>query len=334
MTEIDPLSPEGHRVIYRPWVPPQALPALPHPLIPTQLIAGEDNLLTPEYRFDREADLVVATEEILRGRAVACFNGQVYGLWCNAADPRAVEHILDIKGKERALRPMGLTIPFEDLTALIDTDSLSQAMQAWVKTPGQLTDRLGGIAFVRAIADFEKARARNVPLSVLSQVEGSSRFTIQNFDPQGSPVEPLTDMLREAGVQYIGVTSLNETASREIARYHDHTDESGEFQEGAVSFTSRKGLMLLGAPDAEQPYYGSYPILHMEGTGFRLDRVDALGPEAMQRLLFDCEFSVSPTCKAVRFASATVPEGFFDVQGAALRARILAYAYPERHEAA
>lgn len=318
-------------------IPSQALPYFDHEANAEYSRASNPNadFMFYEGSVDHEADLDQAVERICQGEAVACWNGQVFGIWGDAANPAFIESIKDIKGegrlvveegKEPKLRPMGLTIPFDYFVNLIDMRSLAPAMQEWVQQPGQLASRLAGLAFVRCVADPHKVAAQNVPESVLSYDDETGELKIQNYDPAGSPVEPLVQKLMERGIRFIGVTSLNESNQDEITTAEDSIDEKGELHEGAISFARRKNLMLLTRSGAHPPYIGSYRILSMEDLGFIEERKDALDREVYEKLLFDCDYRVSPTCKESKFGTLSLPESHY-LEGAAMRERVLEFAY-------
>lgn len=212
-------------------------------------------------------------------------NGPVYAMPGNANDPDVQRNIQQAKdpngeGTRGANQPLGWTVPFDHSLDAIDMSVVNDpGLRRLLSDPHELTGRIGGLAFLRALADPQVKRRRGLPDSIVPDAFGA---TVQLYSPTGN--DDTSKVIRLAmamGAEPV-MTSANFSKQPEIID-----------QSTAERFAARAGgLAIYGQnPEvSENPCRGSYPILGLTAEGLTLERAGCFHAGIVRALLYDVPF--------------------------------------------
>lgn len=253
-------------------------------------------------------------------------NYAVYALAGNANNDNLQQRIMDVKGGRSAVQPVAWTRPFDErVLATIDIDKIEHpAMQDLLREPDELTARLGGMAFLLAVADQDIRLANNIPKSVMPEKEG----TVMIWSPEGiTTTAALIKAATDLGVEPT-MTSANK-----------HEEHESVTATGAHSFIKstqyglrRPSVMVISKPDElkDKPPLGSFPIVAATPEGFVITRSGCFAPEITALLFDDYPIILSAAAKAPNypehvFRMVDLPPDVQAMRGAELRLGLLAY---------
>jgi hypothetical protein len=180
------------------------------------------------------------TAQLIRGGPVGYDNGPVYAVVGDARTYGLQDRIMAIKGENRH-GPLGTTVPFDEplIAGIFRTSHLTSendiAVREFLEDPDAQTRRLGGVAFLRSLADHS-IRA-TLPKSMFSEPakDGNEEgITAQLYSPVGNGI---TDSLLRRVIALGGIpvmTSLNEHGKPEIINEAD-----------ARQFAADKGVQIV-----------------------------------------------------------------------------------------
>lgn len=207
-------------------------------------------------RSDRE----YAARMIADGDLVGVFNRGVNAIWVDGQNLEAVGKMQTVKREAKGGRPVALTIGFDRLTTMIDSDVLTDEVRRFLMATEDIKDHLGSLCFLRVPLKDEYTQV--VPFSSLS-TDAQGRYWIQTWDPFGhESTEDLIKIAESLGVEFPAVTSMNISGQPEIV----DQNEGEEF--------SRKGgiPIYLRDPRIHDRIKGSYTIITLGENGVEVTR--------------------------------------------------------------
>ncbi|MBU3957425.1 hypothetical protein KKI19_04100 [Patescibacteria group bacterium] len=209
---------------------------------------------------------------ITGGEVVGVFNRGVNALWIDGGNQEAVLKLQTIKGELRQNRPVALTIGFERLVNLIDTNALTDEAKQFLDISGNLKSELGSLCFLRVPLKTEYIV--RVPASSLNYEGG--RVWIQSWDPYGHRwTEQFLRSIEGLGVEFPAVTSMNISGEPEIV----DQDEGEEF-------CREHGIPLyLRDPRANSLLKGSYTIITLSERGIELTRDGNIPGRVIEKII-------------------------------------------------
>lgn len=252
-----------------------------------------------------------AARLLAKGEIVGVFNRGVCALWFNGGDIKAVKRIWQIKGEARLGRPIALTLDLEEFIPMIDVDLLPTQLQDLIKSP-DFKLRVGSLCFIRA--PLKEKHQRSIPEHAKS-FEGNGICMIQNWDAHGhTPTEQFLNEVKNLGVEYPAVTSMNITGQPEIVN-----------QKEGEEFCKRHGILaFLKDPKAHPGHLGSYTIFTFGQDGIKLER-DGNIPAKLFEKIFDLTFDTKGAKKS-NYPQLKFPKRIFkNLTGAQIRQAILLY---------
>jgi tRNA A37 threonylcarbamoyladenosine synthetase subunit TsaC/SUA5/YrdC len=228
----------------------------------------EKNIKNFEGSIYNGEDLRVSAGLIAAGRALAVDNrGLVWAGWGDANNPKFIDEIRSIK-KRDARSPFGLTLPSEFALQLVDMSRVSEHIMPLLE-PKTMTERFGGLLFMRLPADETKLSGLQIPEAVTSY-NTLGEPVIQNYDPTGNT--PIYDLLKAAYTikaeethEYLlpAVTSLNPSGVDEYM-----------YAGQAIPFAREHNTPILRDPylEREAKAKGSFAIIDLTDDYPRLAR--------------------------------------------------------------
>lgn len=207
-----------------------------------------------------EQDRKVAAIQIKAGDPVGVKNGGVNAIWMDASNPKAIEETETIKGEQRLGRPIALTLSTRELLEVSDLSKAPAAVRDYLSVTKDLEKEVGSLFFLRVPLKQEYLGV--IPKSAVSLDQNDVPW-IQSWDPYGfKPTEQLVYEMRELGIQFPGVTSMNISGQPEIVD-----------QAEAQKFCQDKNIpVYLSDPKANPLFAGSYTIVSIGPKGFELVR--------------------------------------------------------------
>ncbi len=208
------------------------------------------------------------------GSPVATYVRGVCAIWVDGGNVSAIETAYRIKGKKRGRRPFGVVLSAVRLGEIIDADRISPDARSLFLDPAQLSTRLGSLCFVRY--PVRESVARVLPNAALSRDAQGSPW-LQSWLPEGCETTRLwMQQINAHEVELPIVTSMNVSGDPEVV----------DQDEGAV-FCEQHGISLfLGDPESVEAVRGSFPILHVDGSGISVAR-EGHFPSSLFDILLD-----------------------------------------------
>jgi tRNA A37 threonylcarbamoyladenosine synthetase subunit TsaC/SUA5/YrdC len=214
-------------------------------------------------------------------------NGPVFGILSNARWEDLAGEVQRIKGEARDVsRPLGVTAPFDapELADVYDTTHIEDPpVRKLLEDIDDLTEHLGGMAFVRARANTHTIDRLDLPYSIISRAHPDPRGCqqrypeIQIYSPAGNALgsKIIKHMLDHNGLPVM--TSANKTTEPEII------DAAN-----AVDFAVQSKLpFYVAKADADKPVRprSSYPIFQITNEGMRVIRTGFLDESILKSLV-------------------------------------------------
>ncbi len=169
---------------------------------------------------------------------------EIFGLFADAANKKAIKELQRIKGRGKV--PLAVIMHTEDALRLTDLENVLEAAR---EVLFEARMRAGGRTHIRipVLNEFLSA----IPEAVLSCDNGMS--ILQFLDPTGiMPLTMLVDELKRRGIHFLAATSMNKNGQKVITDF-----------ESAVKFSRLHKLQLLLRSDEAK--YGqtgkSFPIV-------------------------------------------------------------------------
>jgi hypothetical protein len=198
-------------------------------------------------------DRADAIRFIQRGGLVVS-DSRVHGIWFNAEIKSAANLSGEIKGEPGKVRSLMASIP--DIWEFVDTNALHESLRKYANKPEELQSHIAGLAFLRLPVKAE--RQHEIPTSILSVDDTTKKAYIHVLDPKGDPhMSSFIKELNEAGVKFVGVTSLNPKGQPEIINRED----AFIFCENRIQ---KLPLMLENPTTVRNGEQGSYTIFDTE----------------------------------------------------------------------
>lgn len=206
------------------------------------------------------SDRKYAARMIADGGLVGVFNRGVNAIWVDGQNLEAIGKMQAIKGEARVGRPVALTIGFDRLTTMIDSDALTDEVRRFLMITEDIKDYLGSLCFLRV--PLKEEYRQDVPVSSLS-TDTQGRYWIQTWDPFGhEPTEDLIKIAESLGVKFPAVTSMNINGQPEIVDQNE-----GE------EFSQKSGIPIyLRDPKIHDRIKGSYTIITLGERGAEVTR--------------------------------------------------------------
>lgn len=246
------------------------------------------------------------------GGIVGVFNRGVNALWINGQNQEAVTTLQAAKGEARAGRPVALTIGFERLVEMIDSDVLTDEVRRFLEVTQNLKAHLGSLCFLRVPLKHNFIKV--VPLSSLS-TDTQGRSWIQTWDPFGhQPTEDLIKGAESLGVEFPAVTSMNISGQPEIV-----DQNMGE------EFCRESGIpVYLRDPKIHDKIRGSYTIITLGERGIEVTR-DGNIPYRVIQPIFNLPFSTD-SMALPKYPQMEFPESLIEgLSAREIRTAILRY---------
>ncbi len=223
-----------------------------------------------KHKEKTEATLVLsvfdphASEEVARlaraGGAIGGYNRGVCYILGDGANERFLSEVRSIKGEERSNRPLAAALSSERFIALIDHTKIPDDLHGLFSDPAALSQIAGSLFFIRA--PLRKEALADIPPAMVSHLEDGTTV-MQSWDPYGHHgLERVISKMHEAGINYPGITSMNESGKPEIVN-----------QKEGIAFASKKHIPLfLNDPQDPGRVKGSYTIVGVGPEGLTLIR--------------------------------------------------------------
>lgn len=239
--------------------------------------------------FDRDNEKNWCTIDAAQAQVegpVLSWNYATWALCGNANDPDLQEKIRLIKGEARGSRqPVGWTTFFtERVLSTIDLRSVTdRKIRRLMGDQNKLTERLGGLAFIRAIADMDVKEREGIPDSIIPPMQA----TVQIYSVKGLPVtENITRAVQALGGEPV-MTSANQSGHAEAISLDQAKEFSEQSRLAVPIFDSRPSAKVLRKPR------GSYPVIELRADRFKIIRPGWLNQALMGQLLhgYNVEFA-------------------------------------------
>ncbi len=244
--------------------------------------------------FDDQLAIARAIDAARGGAVIGAHFGTVFGLIVDGSHPDVADDIMRIKGAARGHKPLGVCLPPDRLTSVIDLPSLSPRLRALVSAPW-FAEKLAAMVAVRA----PLAPEAGIPDPLRSQVDGTA--WVQVFDPTRMPgASVLIAAMWQAGMRWVAATSMNDSGQTEIVELDD-----------AADFARRHGLPVLFEATAVHAASGSLPILELRADRLWLDRHGIIAVADLEAAI-GAAVEVSETAAPAHFPPMPVPPGLLD----------------------
>lgn len=231
--------------------------------------------------------------EVAMNGLVVIDNGPVYGILGNARNKRLANLVQLVKGEARdTTRPLGLTIPFNEIAGAYETSEIQDdTIRELMENPDALTEHLGGLAFVRGRAGKTLINEdKDLPPTIISSPKTIAHPRqqiypeIQIYSPAGNPTAAriIQLMLDMGGLP--AMTSANYTKRPEIIA-----------EKEARAFANAEGVPIyVVQSDDKKPSRprSSYPILQVTDTGITIIRTGFMDAELVQALIPDIPMGI------------------------------------------
>jgi tRNA A37 threonylcarbamoyladenosine synthetase subunit TsaC/SUA5/YrdC len=221
-------------------------------------------------------------------------NFAVYALAGNANNEDLQERIRIAKGEARGVKqPVGWTHPFDERTlGTIDLSRLDDsALRNLLRSPEELTARIGALTFIRAHADMKAKEVEGIPDSIIPPGGG----TVQIYSPVGTTrTERLITQAIMSGFEPV-MTSANVSGEPEII-----------FESTAAAFAAQSPEPLVVAvnkSDEDKPERprGSYPVISVLPDRLRIVRSGCFDPQILQTALSGYPVELASDCQVPKY---------------------------------
>ncbi len=181
-----------------------------------------------------------------KGDVIGFQFGPVFGLGIDAQSAKARRKLEGIKKETKILSAL---MPAYQLHTLIKMSDIDSRLRAFVENPSTMMTMFGSLTFLGIPVDFKTAKKFNVPDSLLSKRKNT--YFLHGLMPNGhSLMTKFVRQLHVCGIEYFGVTSMNEKGKKEITNERE-----------AREFVKKEQLKILAIDDLYNMGEGSYPII-------------------------------------------------------------------------
>lgn len=224
-------------------------------------------------------------------------NQATFALTGNANNERLQQRIVELKGDLRsAFQPLGWTRPFnERMLATVDVDRLELAdMRTILRNPDALTAHLGGLAFIRAVADLSAKERLDIPDCIIPPKASDRPFpTVQMYSTEGITMTSIViNRALKRGAETV-MTSANRSTERESISATDAID----FATRPIKYGQRPiEAVIINHLDDQKPDrpLGSYPVINVEKDHLSIIRHGCFAPDIIKRIFHRFPVSTSP----------------------------------------
>lgn len=229
----------------------------------------------PQFRIgsihsskDREYGIKLLSQ----GYPIGVFNRGVCAIWGDGSNKKTIDLIEEIKGEDRGVRPVALTLSLDELVPMLDIEKLHPSTRDLFLVVSDLKSKIGSLCFIRA--PIKTSHAKKIPQRAKSRENGL--VFIQNWDAYGhDPTEDLILLAHKFGVNYPVVTSMNKSGHPEII-----DQDQGE------RFCKKEGIpIFLRDPLAHPNLKGSYTIISFDREGVKLIRDGNIPCSIIEKIL-------------------------------------------------
>lgn len=237
-------------------------------IVPTPEIVGRNRVRpdVPGYNsldksifgsLRKREDVYNAVDLMAQGRPIAIQVGGICGLFADANNRQAVADVYRIKGEEDTGKPLSVIISANVFAPLIDPQKIDSRFLTLLSSPEnpQAIDPIklrwltGTMLHFRA--PISPSKAANLPPSILSHSDDGTPI-MQGLDLSGHPLaKRLMSEAFAVGIEFMGVTSLNQSGTLEITT-----------AEEAIKYCQEQNVAIF----LEDPYFntnvrGSFTIV-------------------------------------------------------------------------
>jgi len=239
-----------------------------------------------------------ATELAVQGKPVGLYNVAVSAILGDGKNRAFVDAVATIKGEKRGQRPLAACLPTERFVEILDPEKISESLHAKFLDARDLAARTGSLCFFRA--PITEVAAETLPPSMVSRLDGVP--VIQNWDATGhQPTNLLLAQMRNAGIEYPAITSMNVSGQPEIVDQHE-----------AIQFSQEHGLPIFLTDEKTNPHVvGSYTILELNQSGLKLLRAGNI-PVDMLRIVLDTPINTDGSTQAKSAIPLSIPDEEMD----------------------
>lgn len=247
------------------------------------------------------------------GEAIATFLGGTAGIVGDGANVKFVEKVSLAKGEKRERRTMAGLLTAEEVIEIADIEEVPPSLKKAFADPGELTSRLGNVAFFRFTV--KRKLGGKIPPSMISKSK-EGREIFQAFIPAGNfTLEALCRAMDKAAIKWKAGTSLNPSGDPEIVD-----------QNNAVTFVRENRALRIyiqGKESNPRRHWGSYPIIQAFRDRLTLVRSGFI-PEKHLGEVLGSKLEIINSSKP-NYAQTDFPEEFAPLTRGKRRMAILLY---------